>query len=54
MSKKEIKAAYETMNKAIFAESKKLLKKGLYEASQQKYHYIRALQNLGVWLDIIN
>ena len=47
------KEAYKVLTKAIHARKKKLLKKGLPESSEKEPHYIRALQDIGVWLDIV-
>ncbi len=47
------KEAYKILTRAIHARKKTLLKKGLYESSKEGPHYIRALQDIGVWLDIV-
>ena len=55
LKRKKIKTkeAYEILTKAIHTRREKLLKKSLYESSEEEPHYIRALQNIGVWLDIV-
>ena len=53
MKQTQTRQAYETLIRATHNKAKKLLKQGLYENSQQESHYIRSLQDLGVWLDIV-
>ena len=53
ITKKETRRAFEILTEAIYKEATQLKIKGLYENSLQESHFIRKLQDIGVWLNIV-